>query len=160
MGRSYFYKGKKKQKLEKLNARWDYGIFVGVRRKSNEMLVVTEKGLEEVRSVRRLPEERRWGEDNLNWVKWAPWRRYKDAVEADGDLPEGVPAGEQRRNEDQPGRLVVVDTRERAPGELYTAKQDLTSMGTPGVVGDVLVFLGVWEDSLIQWNVGKGLEKP
>ena len=80
--------------MEKLNPRWEYGIFVGVRRRSNEVVVVTEEGLEEARSVKRIPEENRWGEDNLSWVKWAPWRRYRDAVDADGDLPEGVPAEE------------------------------------------------------------------
>ena len=59
-------------------------------------MVVTKEGLQDVRSVKRLPEEKIWGEDNLNWVKWAPWRRYKNAVDADGDLPEGVPVEEQK----------------------------------------------------------------
>ena len=58
------------------------------------MLVVTEEGLDDVRSVRRIPEETRWGEYNLNCAKWAPWREYKDAVDADGDLPGGASAGE------------------------------------------------------------------
>ena len=35
------YEIKKKQKLEKLNARWEYGVFVGVRRRSNELLAAT-----------------------------------------------------------------------------------------------------------------------
>ena len=77
------------------------GFFVGVRRRSNEVMVVTEGGLEEARSVKRIPEENRWGEDNLSWVKWAPWRKYRDAVDADGDLPEGVPAGEPGKKEDR-----------------------------------------------------------
>ena len=88
---------------------------MGVRRKSNEIVVVTEEGLENGRSVKRIPEENRWGEDNLNWVKWAPWRRYKDAVDADGDLPEGVPAEELKRNADKPGGLVFVNIRASAP---------------------------------------------
>ena len=58
------------------------------------MWIGTRKGIESVRSAKRIPIEQGWGEDNVNWVQWAPWRRYKDAVEADGDLPEGVPAKE------------------------------------------------------------------
>ena len=55
--------------MEKLKARWEHGIFVGMRRKSNEVMVATEEGVQEVRSVRKLPKEQRWGEDTLNWVK-------------------------------------------------------------------------------------------
>ena len=32
---------------------------------------------------------------DVNWVQWAPWRRYKDAVEVDGDLPEGISVEER-----------------------------------------------------------------
>ena len=59
-------------KSEKINARWEYGIFVGVRRKSNELWIVTVDGIVNVRSVRRIPLEKRWSEDCLNWVRWAP----------------------------------------------------------------------------------------
>ena len=38
--------------------------------------------------------ETRWGEDCMDWAKWAPWNRYKEAEDADGDVPEGVPAEE------------------------------------------------------------------
>ena len=116
----------KGQKLEKLNARWEYGIFVGMRRKSNEVMIATEEGIEEVRSVRKLPKEQRWGEDTLNWVKWAPWRKYKDAIDADGDLPEGVPVEERSSPEEaRPDRVVFVDTRERAPRQFYITMKDL-----------------------------------
>ena len=27
---------------------------------------------------------------NLNWIRWAPWHRYKDDPEMDGAVPEGV----------------------------------------------------------------------
>ena len=35
------------------------------------------------------------GDDCLTWVRWAPWHKYKDDPEADGDVPEGVPDEEQ-----------------------------------------------------------------
>ena len=51
----------KGQKMEKINARWGYGLFIGVRVRSNELLVVDEetKDIKCVRTVRRVPEEQR-----------------------------------------------------------------------------------------------------
>ncbi len=59
----------------------------------------------------------------MNWIRWAPWRRYKDAVEADGDLPEGVPAEEIIEAKNNRG-TVIIETRERAPREFYISKKD------------------------------------
>ena len=131
-GEKLLYKKKKGPKMEKLNPRWEYGIFVGLRRRSNEIIIIiiaTEGGLEDARSVKRIPEANRWSVDSLSWVKWAPWRRYKDAVDADGDLPEGVPAEEIKRSEDKPGGLVFVNTRESAPREFHISKKDADKHG-------------------------------
>eukprot|EP00973_Karenia_brevis_P076138 10575334-Karenia_brevis.AAC.1 len=76
-------------KLEKIKPRMEYGIFVGISRKSNEFLISTIDGIRKVRTIKRIPEEERWGEDNLRWVKWAPWRKYEGDEEADGEVPEG-----------------------------------------------------------------------
>jgi hypothetical protein len=87
-------------KLEKLNARWGYGIFIGVRVKSNELIVVDaeSKGLVYVRTVRRIPEEQRWDAKNLELVSMVPWNRGTEDREADGDVPEfDVKAGPGRR---------------------------------------------------------------
>ena len=65
-------------KMEKLNPRWDFGIFVGVKRSSGELMIARPEGVFTVRSARRLPTEMRWGEDCVNWVCWAPWRLYKE----------------------------------------------------------------------------------
>ena len=32
--------------------------------------------------------EHTWGEDCLSWVDRAPWNRYKEALDADGEMPE------------------------------------------------------------------------
>ena len=50
-----------------------------------------------VRSIRRIPVEQRWSRDCVEWVQWVPWNRYRDAPDADGDLPEGVPAKREAR---------------------------------------------------------------
>ena len=52
-GEKLFYKVKRGAKLEKIKARWEHGIFLGVRRKSNELWVGTVDGIESIRSVKR-----------------------------------------------------------------------------------------------------------
>ena len=44
-GEKVLYKIKLGSKLEKINARWDYGIFVGVRRRSGELMFATKEGI-------------------------------------------------------------------------------------------------------------------
>ena len=76
--------------MQKINARWRLGIFVGVRRRSNELVVLTEDGVMVARDIHRIPFEQQWGLDNLKWVKWVPWHRYRGAVDADGVVLDGV----------------------------------------------------------------------
>ena len=105
-------------KKAELNTRWENGVFVGIKRCSDEVLVSIRDGIEEAMSIQRVPIERRWGEDDVNIVKWA-WRRYKDAVEADGDLLEGVPVEEQKVDNGG-SRTVFVETKRKIPREFYT----------------------------------------
>ena len=51
-GEKLLYKVKKGSKLEKINERWEHGIFLGVRRKSNELWIGTRDGIESPRSSR------------------------------------------------------------------------------------------------------------
>ena len=76
--------------MEKINARWGYGLFMGVRARSNELIIVDRdtNGLKYVRTVRRVPLEQRWSVHNLEWVRAVPWNRGKEDEEADGDIPE------------------------------------------------------------------------
>ena len=73
-----------------INARWGYGLFIGVRAKSNELIIVDQetKDIMYVRTVRRVPLEQRWSADNLEWVRGVPWNRGKEDDDADGDVPE------------------------------------------------------------------------
>ena len=77
-------------KMEKLKARWGYGLFVGVRAKSGELIIIDQgtKELKHVRTVRRIPEEQRWSADNLDWVTVVPWNTGRQDSEVDGELPE------------------------------------------------------------------------
>ena len=53
--------------MGKINARWGYGLFIGVRAKSNELIIVDRetKDIKYVRTVRRVPLEQRWSANNL-----------------------------------------------------------------------------------------------
>ena len=94
-----------------------------------------------VRSVKRVVRERRWLMRNLEEVKWAPWHRYKDDENADGDVPEGVEREEreQRKAEGDPREEEVAESRERVkylntsrrpPRELYITKAVIEKYGT------------------------------
>eukprot|EP00973_Karenia_brevis_P059881 8335442-Karenia_brevis.AAC.1 len=70
-------------KLEKIKPRMEYGILVGVNRRSNAFLIADEEGIRRVRSIRRIPKEQEWGVDKLKWVMWAPWKKYEGDEEED-----------------------------------------------------------------------------
>ena len=129
-GEKLLYKVKPVQKMEKINARWEHGIFVGIKRRSGEVWIAIKDKIVSARSVRRIPVEHRWGEDCVKWVTRTPWNRYKDAVDADGDLPEGVPQVEAKPLEMRPGsELVIVETRSKVPREFYIRKEDADKHG-------------------------------
>ena len=48
-------------KMEKINAGWGCGLFIGVRAKSNELIIVDQetRDIKYVRTVRRVPLEQR-----------------------------------------------------------------------------------------------------
>ena len=74
----------------KLSARLGHGLFIGVNRKSGELIVVDEESqkVKYVRSARRTPEEDRWHVDNLEWAQMVPWNTGAEDADADGELPE------------------------------------------------------------------------
>ena len=47
--------------LEKLTKRFDFGIFVGVRRVSNESIIATKEGIIFERCIKRISDNLRWG---------------------------------------------------------------------------------------------------
>eukprot|EP00973_Karenia_brevis_P039931 5512044-Karenia_brevis.AAC.1 len=76
-------------RMEKIKPRMECGIFVGINRKSNDFSIATVDGIRKSRTIKRRPNEERWGEDCLRRVKWAPWKRHEGDEEADGEVPEG-----------------------------------------------------------------------
>ena len=60
----------KYNKMNKLDVRWQYGLFVGVATKTN--MVSGPDGNERAWSLRRLPEDRRWDVEAVMSVKGSP----------------------------------------------------------------------------------------
>jgi hypothetical protein len=52
-GEKLVWKKKSGQKMNKINSKWEFGIFVGVRQRSGEIWVATPDGIHKARSVRR-----------------------------------------------------------------------------------------------------------
>ena len=78
------------RKMEKINARWEFGVFLGVRPRSGELIVldlVTEN-IEYVRTVKRVAEEQRWQAENLGKISGVPWNRGRGDPDADGEVPD------------------------------------------------------------------------
>ena len=59
----------------KFESRWSRGVFVGVRVKTTERIVMDETGTYVVQSVRRVPEEQRYVNRLLRSVRGTPWNR-------------------------------------------------------------------------------------
>ena len=60
-GEKVLWKHHPGRKMDKLNARWSYSIFLGVRSRSGELVVADgdSKEIKNVRTLRRIPEEQR-----------------------------------------------------------------------------------------------------
>ncbi len=125
-GEKLVWKKKSGQKMNKINSKWEFGIFVGVRQKSGEIWVATPDGIHKARSVRRIAKQDRWTQDSLEWVRHVPWKRYKDQEDDDGDIPEekavDAEPGRERRQDEE--RTIIVGTRQVAPRAFYIRKED------------------------------------
>ncbi len=75
---------------EKMSARWRYGLFLGVRRQSGELIAMDpeSKKVKYVRTARRTPAERRCDAANLEWTRAVPWNLRNEDDEADEEMPE------------------------------------------------------------------------
>ena len=65
-------------KLNKLETKWSFGRFCGIRPRSNEKLIMTTEGIEKAKNVRRLPEPDRWTQEGWEDLRGLPWA-YKPA---------------------------------------------------------------------------------
>ena len=124
--------------MAELRSKWDCGIFVGMRPRSNEIWVATAERTWKVRSVRRLPEDVRRSSDSVNFVRRSMWIRFQGDEQADGEIPEGNAVGlppQETKNDQAPQGPTVVKKRQE-PREFYITKMDGEkhgdTLGCPG----------------------------
>ena len=116
------------------------------------------EGVWAVRSVKRVPKEMRWGDDCVNWV---PWRRYKDAEDMDGEVPEGVLAEEVIDRKAPRSAKMEVQVRSEVPRKFYITQRDAEQYGLTRGCGGVLAGRpggsgARWGDPLGHWRQSAG----
>ena len=102
-----------------------------------------------VRAVKRIPEEERWSEDCVRWVRGTLWHKYRGDPEKDGEIPDGkaveVEEGGGRNEEKETGEGggVTVKMREVRPREFQIRKENAERLGyTRGCAGCTSWFKG------------------
>ena len=76
-----------------LEAKYEYGHFIGVNSRTSEFLVMTREGVKRGFSIRRLPLEERWSASELGELRGTPWDMVpRPQVEAADAPPLAVPA--------------------------------------------------------------------
>ena len=71
--------------IDKLETRWESGIWLGIKDESGEVIIGTKEGAIKVRTIRRKgTKAERWNKEEFNAMKGTPW--------------EPVPGGEGRSN--------------------------------------------------------------
>ena len=129
-GEKLLWKVRQKNRLEKLNPRWEYGVFVGVKATSGEVWAATKEGLQT-----EVGEKHPFGravERDQQGFRQACAVDGEDP-EADGDLPEALEGatatGAVAAGSMDPPRVIVVNTKEVAPREFYIKKKDVEAYG-------------------------------
>ena len=113
----------------KSDPKWQDGAFIGIRDRSDEMLIMTTSGVYKTRNVRRRPELERWDFEFLMTLKGTPWNpnpaageMAADALPADMAVPMPAPA---------PVSQIVVAAApvDRAASRVYIKKADVQKFG-------------------------------
>ena len=118
--------------MDKINSRWGHGMFVGVKAKSNELIVIDgdSKEVKFVRTVRRVPEEQRWKVENLEWVETVPWNHGKGDKDADGDLLDfDVKSGPGRKLTEQEKTEIAMNEGPRILHRAHLRRADFDKHG-------------------------------
>ena len=58
---------------DKMDARWETGVWLGMREESNESIIGTRHGCIKVRSFKRKPESDRWQKEDIATMQGVPW---------------------------------------------------------------------------------------
>ena len=111
----YYRKLDENEGKNKLETKWDEGVWLGHTRGSNEFLIGTKDGVVRAWATKRRPEEERWSSDNIHAIQGTPAR--PNPKMPGNDIPvhillpepatEGPPDPEPARAEDGPRRAYL-----------------------------------------------------
>ena len=129
----------------KVDDRFLDGIFVGMRMRSDEILVATEHGVVKTRTIRRRPEEEQWDRDFAGRVKGSP-RQPDPNIQSDYvssaiskrrvEEDHGVPRVIGQPDDEEVPREVNRPAEEPSMRKMYVKKKDVEKYGrTPGCPG-------------------------
>jgi hypothetical protein len=116
---------------DKLDTRWEDGVFAGVREESGEIYVMSSQGVRKVRAYKRRPEGERWNQEEFSQAAGTPWEpepgRNNIEIKARFSM-----------KDDESDEKVEVQSRDFKPRGIYIRKEDLREENygmTPGCKG-------------------------
>jgi hypothetical protein len=115
---------------DKLDTRWESGVFAGLRAESGELYVLTDKGAIKVNSFNRRPEEERWNQEEFGGIQGTPW----EPIPGRGGIE--VKSRFLMRGEEE--IIAPPSTREVIPRRIYIRREDVSESKyglTPGCKG-------------------------
>ena len=72
-GECIWYLRPESKGVDKLDSRWEDGIYVGLRVESGEIFVMNENGVIKVKHFKQRPEEERWNQEEFLRGTGVPW---------------------------------------------------------------------------------------
>ena len=104
---------------DKLDTRWESGVFAGLRVESGELYVLTEGGALKVNSFNRRPEEERWNQEEFGAIQGTPWEPIpgREGIE--------VKSRFQYRGEAEEEIIPQPSTRDVIPRRIYIRREDV-----------------------------------
>ena len=114
---------------DKMDVRFEYGIYVGTSFVNSEHYVATEGGVIRTRTIRRLPMEDRWKIESIRSIKGTPWA----PLDGESPMPIGIKIKEGTGQHDIPPPPIRPEIQIR---RMQLSKADFAKYGfTPGCQG-------------------------
>ena len=120
------------KRRDKLNPKFEQGVWLGIHGRSNEDLVGTEQGVVRASVVKKVPEDERWCKESVMNIKGSPW---KPRIEVEGEEDEGGDQ-EDREGPREEGPPDTLESEIPKVKRFYIRKPDILKYGlTPGCPG-------------------------
>ena len=113
----------------KLDARWQAGVFLGIRLQSTEKIVGTNRGIFVVQSIRRKPDGQQWDADLVKAVRGLPWKTSPEETGEGAKLPEPLVVRQDVTEGLPPPAREVVRPEVAPPRRVYIRQAELDAHG-------------------------------